>query len=72
MITTAATRLEVIQHLESYISENLTTWLKSVEESWQPADLLPDARLDTFIDELKVLRERAEDLSYDLLAVLQL
>ena len=72
MITKAATRLEVIQHLESYISENLTTWLKSVEESWQPADLLPDARLDTFIDELKVLRERAEDLSYDLLAVLQL
>ena len=70
MIAAVATRLEVLQQLESYISENLSTFLKSVEESWQPADLLPDSRLDTFIDELKILRERAKGLSYDLLAVL--
>ncbi|MDX5347935.1 MAG: acyl-ACP desaturase, partial [Hymenobacteraceae bacterium] len=66
----AATRLEVMNHLESFLENALPEFLKPVEDMWQPADLLPDSRFDNFIDEIKILRERAKGLSYDLLAVL--
>ena len=64
------TRGEVLQQMEGYLKENMSTFLKSVEDSWQPADYLPDSRRDTFFDEVKELREKAGSLSYDLLAVL--
>lgn len=70
MIAAITSRVEVLKYLESFVAENLTNFLKSVEDSWQPADLLPDSRLDTFFDEIKLLRERAKSLSYDLFAVL--
>ncbi|MBX0289980.1 acyl-ACP desaturase [Hymenobacter sp. HSC-4F20] len=71
MITASTTsRAEVLQHIESFVKENIGTFLKSVESSWQPSDFLPDPRLDNFFDEVKLLRERAKELSYDLLAVL--
>lgn len=70
MIATGISRSEVLQHIEPFLRNNLGTFLKSVEESWQPSDFLPDSRLDTFFDEVKLLRERAGELSYDLLAVL--
>ncbi|WP_242927687.1 acyl-ACP desaturase [Pontibacter vulgaris] len=70
MITTVASRSEVIRWMEDFVSEKYSEFLKTVEESWQPADLLPDSTLDNFFDEVKQLRERARDLSYDLLAVL--
>ncbi|UOG76908.1 acyl-ACP desaturase [Hymenobacter tibetensis] len=70
MIATTTSRSEVLRHIEPFLRSNLGTFLKSVEESWQPSDFLPDSRLDTFFDEVKLLRERAGELSYDLLAVL--
>jgi hypothetical protein len=71
MITaTMTSRSEVLQHLEGFLKENLPTFLKDVKDSWQPADYLPDPRQDTFFDEVKLLREKAKDLSYDLVAVL--
>ena len=70
MTATFSSRAEVLHYLDTFVQENLGSFLKTVEESWQPADLLPDARLDTFFDDLKALRERAKELSYDLLAVL--
>ncbi|WP_299825022.1 acyl-ACP desaturase [uncultured Pontibacter sp.] len=71
MITAvSASRSEVIKWMEDFVNEKMSEFLKSVEDSWQPADLLPDATLDTFFSEIKELRERARDLSYDLLAVL--
>ncbi|NVO32021.1 acyl-ACP desaturase [Hymenobacter lapidiphilus] len=71
MITASVTtRSEVLQSMEGFLKENMGTFLKSVETSWQPADFLPDSRQDTFFDEVKLLRERAQGLSYDLLAVL--
>jgi len=70
MIAAISSRVEVLKYLETFVGENLNSFLKSVEESWQPADLLPDARLDNFFDEIKQLRERAKSLSYDLFAVL--
>src|SRR5690606_9662210 len=65
-----ATRLEVMKYLESFLNDSLPSFLKPVEEMWQPADLLPDSRFDNFIDEINLLRERAKELSYDLMAVL--
>jgi len=70
MITTAISRGEVLTHLEKYLDYNFDSLLKTVEDSWQPADLLPDSRFDNFLEEVKMLRERAKDLSYDLMAVL--
>ncbi len=63
-------RGEVLQHLEGDLKEHIGTYLKKVEDSWQPADFLPDSRRDTFFDEVRDLREKAGTLSYDLLAVL--
>src|SRR4028119_2266510 len=70
MIAAISSRVEVLKYLESFVAENLSNFLKSVEDSWQPADLLPDSRMENFFDELKLLRERAKTLSYDLFAVL--
>jgi acyl-[acyl-carrier-protein] desaturase len=70
MIATVASRGEVLQHLESFLKENIGSFLKSVEDSWQPTDFLPDSSKENFFDEVKLLRERAQGLNYDLLAVL--
>jgi acyl-[acyl-carrier-protein] desaturase len=70
MIATVASRAEVLQHLEPFLKENLDGFLKKVDESWQPSDYMPDPRSETFFDEVKALREAAQGLSYDLLAVL--
>ncbi|SET29865.1 acyl-ACP desaturase [Hymenobacter actinosclerus] len=71
MITASViSRSEVLQSMEGFLKENIGTFLKSVETSWQPSDFLPDSRQETFFDEVKLLRERASGLSYDLLAVL--
>ncbi|MCC2545112.1 acyl-ACP desaturase [Hymenobacter sp. BT175] len=67
---TMTSRREVLQHLESFLTENLDSFLKKVEDSWQPADYLPDARNESFLNEVRQLQERAQGLSYDLLAVL--
>lgn len=70
MIASIASRVEVLKYLESFVSESITSFLKTVEDSWQPADFLPDASLESFFEEVKNLQERAKELSYDLLAVL--
>lgn len=44
--------------------------LKPIEENWQPSELLPDSREENFFEEIKLLQERAKELSYDLVAVL--
>ncbi|AMM50240.1 fatty acid desaturase [Rufibacter sp. DG15C] len=68
--TLTTTRSEVMKYLENFLEQKLPEFLKSVEDSWQPADFLPDARFDNFFSEIKDLQERAKELSYDLLAVL--
>ena len=70
MIATAISRGEVLTYLEKFLDYNFDSLLKTVEDSWQPADLLPDSRFDNFLEEVKQLRERAKELSYDLMAVL--
>jgi acyl-[acyl-carrier-protein] desaturase len=64
------TRLEVMHSLNAVVDGIAEKYLKPVEEYWQPADMLPDASLENFFDEVKLLQERASLLSYDVLAVL--
>ena len=66
----AYTRMEVMRHLEDFVDESLVKFLKPVEQSWQPADLLPDASQDDFFDKVKLLQESARELPYDFWAVL--
>ncbi|GAA3997751.1 acyl-ACP desaturase [Hymenobacter fastidiosus] len=70
MIATVASRSEVLQHLEPFLKANLDGFLKKVDESWQPSDYMPDSRSETFFEEVRAIREAAQGLSYDLLAVL--
>ena len=63
-------RKEVMAYLEPFMLNEMSEYLKPVEEMWQPADFLPDASRDTFFQEVKELQESAQELSYDLVAVL--
>ncbi|WP_257656402.1 acyl-ACP desaturase [Parapedobacter lycopersici] len=63
-------RKEVMAYLEPFMLNEMSEYLKPVEEMWQPADFLPDASRDTFFQEVKELQESARELSYDLVAVL--
>lgn len=63
-------RADVMKHLEGFLHTSVDMHLKPIEENWQPSDLLPDATKPGFFDAIKELQERAQDLSYDLIAVL--
>ncbi|HEY8929115.1 MAG TPA: acyl-ACP desaturase, partial [Mucilaginibacter sp.] len=63
-------RREVMLHIEKFMLEKKNEYLKPVDTIWQPSDFLPDSSRDTFFSEIKELRESAQDLSYDLIAVL--
>ncbi len=58
-------RLEVMQFLEKSVDSFVDQFLIPVEKIWQPSDLLPNSENDTFIEEVKELREIAKDLPYD-------
>jgi len=63
-------RKEVMKYLEPFMLNEMSEYLKPVEEMWQPADFLPDSSRDTFFEEVRDLQESAKELSYDLMAVL--
>ena len=63
-------RLEVMQTVEQSMPDILTKYLKPIEDNWQPADLLPDSRSETFFEEVKEIQALAMDMPYDLFAVL--
>ena len=66
----SGTRLEVMRFVGEKIDESINEFLKPVETNWQPSDLLPDTTKETFLDEVKLLRESTRELSYDYVAVL--
>lgn len=66
----AEKRGEVMKHIESFMLQNMFTYLKPVEENWQPIDFLPDASQPDFFDRIKELQESSKELPYDLVAVL--
>lgn len=63
-------RREVMQTIEKSMDEILTKYLKPIESIWQPADMLPDSRSENFFEEIRELQGTAEEMDYDLLAVL--
>lgn len=63
-------KAEVMNHLDEELVKAIPQYLKPVESIWQPADLLPEPQGEAFFDQVRTLREKAGNLSYDLLAVL--
>ncbi len=60
---------DVIKQLEPFVSTQLH-WLKPVDQTWQPSDLLPDSSAASWHDEVETLRQHAQGLHRDLLVVL--
>ncbi|OAZ03791.1 acyl-ACP desaturase [Flavobacterium succinicans] len=58
-------RLEVMQFLEKNVDSFVDQFLIPVEKIWQPSDFLPNSESNTFLEEVKELREIAKDLPYD-------
>jgi acyl-[acyl-carrier-protein] desaturase len=63
-------RIEVMQTLEKSMGELLGTYLKPINENWQPSDLLPESSSPNFIEEVKEIQELAREMDYDLFTVL--
>jgi acyl-[acyl-carrier-protein] desaturase len=63
-------RLEVMSTIEKSMGDLMSKYLKPIEENWQPSDLLPDSRDESFFDEVEELQALAKEMDYDLLAVL--
>ena len=60
---------DVIAGLEEFVGTQLPL-LKSVEDSWQPSDILPDMTGKNWREEVEALRQKAVSLSDDALVVL--
>lgn len=63
-------RLEVMALLEKKIDLFVERYLVPVEKTWQPTDLLPDSKDESFFEEVRELRELAKELPYDFWVVL--
>jgi acyl-[acyl-carrier protein] desaturase len=70
MINISDIRNEVMKTLEKSMGEFLSTFLKPIEENWQPSDALPDSSSSDFHADIKEIQEQAKELDYDLLTVL--
>jgi len=68
--STTELALEVFRDLGDFASGELTGLLKPVESSWQPQDYLPDPESDSFLDEVRELRERSQCLPDDYLVTI--
>lgn len=63
--------VEVVEDLAPMVDEMVDSiLLETGENAWQPQDFLPDLSKDTWMDEVKELREMAEGVPDDLLVVL--
>lgn len=61
---------EIFTSLEGWARDNILVHLKSVENSWQPQDYLPDPTSDGFEEQVKEIRERAKEIPDDYFVVL--
>ena len=66
----SGSRVEVMRFVGETIDASVDEYLKPVETNWQPTDFLPDTTKESFLDEVKQLRESTRELSYDYVAVL--
>ncbi|MBC9795460.1 acyl-ACP desaturase [Sinomicrobium weinanense] len=63
-------RLEVMQLLEKDIDTYVDKFLIPVDTIWQPSDFLPDSENESFMEEVRELRELAKEMPYDFWVVL--
>jgi acyl-[acyl-carrier-protein] desaturase len=63
-------RLEVMRFMEQDIQTFMQDYLIPADKIWQPTDLLPNSESDTFLEDIRELREIAKDLPYDFWVVL--
>lgn len=68
--TATREQLECVESLESFFEEEILPLLNPADENWQPADVLPNAHDEQFLDELRDLRARSSELPDDLLICL--
>lgn len=59
-----------MQTLGKTMDHSLAKFLKPIEKNWQPSDFLPDSKAPGFHSMVKEIQESANELSYDLFAVL--
>ena len=69
-VKVTSSRFEVVQSIEGYVRDNISTLLKTVEESWQPSDFLPDMTKENWTEQLQEFRDRAKAIPDNLLVVL--
>ncbi|KAL4186524.1 hypothetical protein AMTRI_Chr09g34370 [Amborella trichopoda] len=58
-------KIEIFKSLEDWAEHHILVHLKAVEKSWQPQDFLPDPSSEGFLDEVRELRKRAEEIPDD-------
>ncbi|KAL0323289.1 UNVERIFIED_CONTAM: Stearoyl-[acyl-carrier-protein] 9-desaturase 6, chloroplastic [Sesamum angustifolium] len=65
-------KVEVFKSLESWASKSVLPLLKPVDKCWQPTEFLPDPTqpIGDFMDEVRVLRDRASGLPDEYFVVL--
>ena len=63
-------RLEVMQFLEKDVNSLIEKYLIPIEKIWQPTDFLPNSEKDSFIEDVKEIRELSKELPYDFWVVL--
>ncbi|CAA0381113.1 unnamed protein product [Arabidopsis thaliana] len=64
-------KLEIFKSMENWAQENLLSYLKPVETSWQPQDFLPETKdEDRFYEQVKELRDRTKEIPDDYFVVL--
>jgi acyl-[acyl-carrier-protein] desaturase len=61
---------EVVAGIEDFAAGKVDEILKSVPDSWQPSDFLPNSGSESWLPELKAFREQVQVVPDDLLAVL--
>lgn len=63
-------RREVMQTLEKNIDSFVDNFLITPEKIWQPTDFLPNSQKDSFIEEIREIREISKELDDDFWVVL--
>jgi acyl-[acyl-carrier-protein] desaturase len=63
-------RKEVMATLVHKVDGFIKEFLHPIETIWQPSDFLPDSRNESFIEEVKLIREAAQELPYDYWVIL--
>ena len=63
-------RIEVMHHLAKEMDSIVDTYLKNIDDNWQPADMLPVSSSETFLADIKELQNECRELPYDYMVVL--